>query len=532
MSNWWEEAIIYQIYPRSYQDSNGDGVGDLPGITERLDYLAWLGITAVWISPCYPSPMADFGYDVSDYKDIHPLFGTLADMDRLIEEAHKRNLKIILDLVPNHSSNQHPWFLESRSSRDNPKRDWYIWRDPAPDDSDGVRRPPNNWLAHFGGESAWEWDEQTGQYYLHLFLPEQPDLNWRNPEVREAMLDVMRFWFDKGVDGFRVDVSYKVMKDTEFRDNPPNPDWEPGMDPFGRLLLQYSENMPEIHEFNRWLRQVADEYGERVLIGEIYLPFPDLVKHYGRQNEFHLPFNFHLIHSAWDAAVIQTLIEAYEAALPEDGWPNWVLGNHDQHRFATRAGVAHAGVGMMLLLTLGGTPTMYYGEELGMEDGDIPLDKVQDPAELNAPGLGLGRDPERTPMQWDSTPNAGFSPPGVTPWLPVASNYKRVNVEQQRDQPYSMLTFTRRLIALRQQSQALLRGSYRTLEGGEEVLAYARETDGERLVIVLNMGYKPRIWSIPADLAGEVVLSTRLDGGAEIVDGRLYLRRHEGVILR
>jgi alpha-glucosidase len=259
MQNWWEEAVVYQIYPRSYQDANGDGVGDLPGIIERLDYLAWLGITAIWISPCYPSPMADFGYDVSDYTGIHPLFGTLADMDRLIGEAHARHIKVILDFVPNHSSHQHPWFLESRSSRDNPKRDWYIWRDPAPAGPDGVRRPPNNWLNHFGGESAWEWDEQTGQYYLHLFLLEQPDLNWRNPEVREAMLNVMRFWFDKGIDGFRVDVSYKVMKDSAFRDNPPNPEWEPGMDPFWRLIQKFSENQPENHEFNRWLRGVADE---------------------------------------------------------------------------------------------------------------------------------------------------------------------------------------------------------------------------------------------------------------------------------
>jgi alpha-glucosidase len=532
MKNWWEEAIVYQIYPRSYQDANGDGVGDLPGIIERLDYLAWLGITAIWISPCYPSPMADFGYDVSDYTDIHPLFGTLADMDRLIGEAHARNIKIILDFVPNHSSHQHLWFLESRSSRDNPKRDWYIWRDPAPDGPDGVRRPPNNWLNHFGGESAWEWDELTGQYYLHLFLSEQPDLNWRNPEVRAAMLDVMRFWFDRAVDGFRVDVSYKTMKDSAFRDNPPNPEWEPGMDPFWRLIQKFSENQPDNHEFNRWLRGVADEYGDRVLIGEIYLPIPELVTHYGRHDEFHLPFNFHLIHSEWDAAVIRNLIETYEAALPEDAWPNWVLGNHDQHRFATREGVAHARVGMMLLLTLRGTPTIYYGEEIGMEDGDIPLDKLVDPGELNAPGLGLGRDPERTPMQWDDSPNAGFSPPHVSTWLPVTNNYKLVNVAQQQEHPDSMLIFTRRLIALRQQSQALLKGRYRSLEAGEDVLAFVREADSERLVIVLNLGYNPRTWSIPADLVEEVILSTRLDGGAEIADGQLYLRRHEGVILQ
>jgi alpha-glucosidase len=528
MNNWWQEAIVYQIYPRSYQDSNSDGVGDLPGIIERLDYLAWLGINAIWISPCYPSPMADFGYDVSNYKDIHPLFGTLADMDRLISEAHDRNIKVILDFVPNHSSNEHPWFVESRSSRENPKRDWYYWADPAPDGG-----PPNNWLAAFGGGSAWEWDEQTGQYYLHLFLPEQPDLNWRNPEVKEAMLDVLRFWFERGIDGFRVDVSYKVMKDPQFRDNPPNPEWKPGMNPFWRYLLQYSENYePDNHAFNRWLREVADEYGERVLIGEIFVAVNDLVKHYVRNVEFHLPFNFHLIRCDWDAAVINDLIHRYEAALPEGAWPNWVLGNHDQHRFATRAGVAHARVGMMLLLTLRGTPTMYYGEEIVMEDGDIPLDKLVDPAEINAPGLGLGRDPERTPMQWDNSPNAGFSLPGVSPWLPAAENYKLINVAEQQGHANSMLTFTRRMIAFRQQSQALLSGGYRPLEAGEEIVAYIRETESERLAVILNLGYMPRTFSLPPDIEGEVVLSTRLDGGAEIADGVLHLRRHEGVILR
>ncbi len=527
MENWWENAIVYQIYPRSYQDTNGDGVGDLPGIIERLDYLAWLGITAIWISPCYPSPMADFGYDVSDYKDIHPMFGTLADMERLIEEAHKRDLKVILDFVPNHSSHQHPWFIESRSSRDNPKRDWYYWRDPAPDGG-----PPNNWLAHFGGGSAWELDEKTGQYYLHLFLPEQPDLNWRNPEVQEAMLDVMRFWFDKGIDGFRVDVSYKVMKDPDYRDNPPNPDWKPGMNPFARLIQKYSENQPDNHEFNRWLRQVADEYEDKVLIGEIYLDIPELVTHYGQGDEFHLPFNFHLIRCEWDAAVISDLIEKYEAALPEGAWPNWVLGNHDQHRFATRTGVAQSGVGMMLLLTLRGTPTMYYGEEIGMEDGDIPLDRLVDPAEINAPGLGLGRDPERTPMQWDRSPNAGFSLPDVTPWLPTANNYPLINVAEQQGLPDSMLSFTRQLITFRQQSQALLKGSYRSLEAGDDVVAFIRETENERVAVVLNLGYSPRSWKIPSDLNGEIILSTRMDKETEIFSRQLYLRRHEGVILR
>lgn len=528
MTQWWQRGIVYQIYPRSFQDSNGDGVGDLPGITQRLDYLQWLGITAIWISPIYPSPMADFGYDVSNYTEVHPLFGSLADMDALIQAAHEREIKVILDYVPNHSSNQHPWFLASRSSRDNPKRNWYYWRDPAPDGG-----PPNNWLSHFGGESAWEWDERTGQYYLHLFLPEQPDLNWRNPEVKEEMLKALRFWLDRGVDGFRVDVSYKVMKDTEYRDNPPNPAWQPGMNPFERLLQKYSEDMPDNHEFNRWLRGVADEYEERVLIGEIYLPIPQLVTHYGEGDEFHLPFNFHLILASWNPLVIRALIEEYEHALPKGAWPNWVLGNHDQHRFASRVGVEQARIGMMLLLTLRGTPTMYQGDELGMVDGKVPPDKIQDPAEINAPGLGLGRDPERTPIQWDSSPNAGFCPPGVEPWLPVAANYETVNAAAQQHHPTSMLQFTRQLIALRQQTEALYAGSYRTLAADETLLAYVREIADERYVIVLNFGPEDRTWTLSDEgLAGEVVLSTLMDGGMVVTDGQVVVRGREGIILR
>ena len=528
MKKWWQKGIVYQIYPRSFQDSNGDGVGDLPGITQRLDYLRWLGVTAIWISPIYPSPMADFGYDVSDYMDIHPLFGTLADMDVLLKEAHARDIKVMLDYVPNHSSDQHPWFLESRSSRDSSKRHWYYWRDAAADGG-----PPNNWLGHFGGESAWQWDEQTQQYYLHLFLAEQPDLNWRNPEVKEEMLKALRFWLDRGVDGFRVDVSYKVMKDTEYRNNPPNPEWKPGMNPFDRLLQTYSEDMPDNHEFNRWLRGVADEYHDRVLVGEIYLSIPQLVTHYGNNDEFHLPFNFHLILAQWNPLIIRSLIEAYERALPEGAWPNWVLGNHDQHRFASRAGVAQARIGMMLLLTLRGTPTIYHGDEIGMVDGEIPPDKIQDPAEINAPGLGLGRDPERTPIQWDDSPNAGFCPPNVEPWLPVAANYTTINVSRQKEQPDSMLTFTRRLIALRQETAALHAGDYRTLEADETLLAYVRETETERYVVVLNFGPEARTWTLPKEcLLSEIVLSTLMDGGMTVTAGQVVLRGREGIILR
>ncbi len=527
-THWWQTGIVYQVYPRSFQDSNGDGVGDLPGIRQRLPYLQWLGINAVWISPIYPSPMADFGYDVSNYVDVHPLFGTLADMDALIATAHGLGLRVLLDFVPNHTSSQHPWFLESRASRDNPKRDWYVWRDARPDGS-----PPNNWLSRFDARSAWQWDAATGQYYLHSFLKEQPDLNWRHPPVREAMLDAMRFWLDRGVDGFRVDVPWFVMKDPLLRDNPPNPDWREGMDPFDRLAQVYSENDPNIHEFNRWLRQVVDAYDDRVLVGETYLPVAELVKHYGDDDEFHMPFNFQLIKAPWDAATVRSITESYEAALPPAGWPNWVLGNHDQHRIASRVGPRQARVAMMLLLTLRGTPTMYYGDEIGMQDVPIPPDKVQDPWEEFHPGLGLGRDPERTPMQWDGSPNAGFCPAGVEPWLPLAADALTSNMAAQSDQPASILTLTRTLIKLRRTFPVFTVGSFQTMDAPPGVLAYMRRAGTQRCLVALNFTGEERSWRLPAGLrTGGLLVSTGLDRLDAAEDGELFLRPDEGVVLQ
>ena len=308
---WWQTAVIYQIYPRSFQDSNGDGVGDLPGILRRLDHIVELGADAIWLSPIFRSPMADFGYDISDYTDIDPLFGNLSQFDELLAVAHGRGLKVLLDLVPNHTSDQHPWFIESRSSRDNPKRAWYIWRDPAPDGG-----PPSNWLSEFGG-SAWEFDEATSQYYYHAFLREQPDLNWRNPEVRVAIYDAMRFWLGRGVDGFRVDVIWHLMKDPQFRDNPINPDYREGQQPKQRLVPLYTADLPEVHDVIAEMRAIVDEFGERVLIGEIYLPLEKLVAYYGRDlHGCHLPFNFSLLQVDWHARTIARLIDEYEALLP------------------------------------------------------------------------------------------------------------------------------------------------------------------------------------------------------------------------
>jgi alpha-glucosidase len=522
---WWQKGIIYQVYPRSFMDSNGDGVGDLAGILSRLDYLEWLGIDAVWLSPIYPSPMSDFGYDVADYTGIEPLFGTMEDFDRLLADVHRRGMRLILDLVPNHSSNQHPWFLESRSSRSNPKRDWYIWRDPAPGGG-----PPNNWLSVFGG-SAWEWDGETGQYYLHSFAVEQPELNWRNPEVEAAVFDAIRFWLDKGVDGFRVDVIYYMIKDDLFRDNPPNPDYKHGEDEHSSQLQLYTLNRPEVHAIVRRMRALFDEYQERVLIGEIYLPYSELMLYYGLNNdEAHLPFNFQLILLPWNADIVRAAVSSYEAALPELGWPNWVLGNHDNHRIATRIGREQARMANMLLLTMRGTPTAYYGDEIAMLDVEIPHDMVFDPQEFGKPGTG--RDPERTPMQWDRSLNAGFT--SGTPWLPVAPDYRLYNVEAERSDPASMLTLFRQLIELRRTSPALSVGTYSDIPSdAEDIFSFMREHRDEKMLVVLNFSPEPRRFSMGSEARVAQIALSSIPGREGQVDlSAVDLAPDEGVIIR
>ena len=396
---WWQRGVVYQVYPRSFQDSNGDGVGDLVGIRQRLDHLEWLGVDAVWLSPIFRSPMADFGYDVADYRDVDPLFGTLADLDALIADMHQRGMHLLLDFVPNHTSSEHPWFLDARSSRDAEHRDWYIWRDPRPGGE-----PPNAWQSAFLG-SAWEWDEATGQYYFHSFLKEQPDLDWTNGAVREAMKDVLRFWFRRGIDGFRVDVVNLLAKGPELA----SVDDHDEHDKWG--------DEPAVHPLMRELRAVADEFDEKVLIGEIYLPPSELVTFYGKAlDEIHLPFNFGLLElKGWTAQTVCDAVVEYDRALPPKAWPNWVLGNHDRPRVATRLGPAQARVATMLLLTLRGTPTLYYGDAIGMVEVDLPRSAWRDPQGLRG---GPTRDGCRTPMVWDSTPLGGFTT--GTPWLPMA----------------------------------------------------------------------------------------------------------------
>ncbi len=521
---WWQSGVIYQVYPRSFQDSDGDGIGDLEGIRRRLDHLVDLGVDALWISPIYPSPMADFGYDVADYTGIHPLFGTMEDFDRLVADAHELGLKVILDLVPNHTSDEHPWFREARSSRTSPKRDWYIWRDPAPDGG-----PPNNWLSEFGG-SAWAFDPATGQYYYHAFLDRQPDLNWRNPQVAEAIHAVMRFWLDRGVDGFRVDVIWHLMKDAAFRDNPPDEDWREGMNPYRRLKPVHTTDLEEVHGVIAGLRRVMDAYDDRVLIGEIYLPVERLAAYYGANLDgAHLPFNFALLEAEWNARALADLIARYEGSLPEGGWPNWVLGNHDRPRVATRLGPDQARVAAMLLLTLRGTPTLYYGDEIGMTNVPIPPERVQDPWEKNVPGLGLGRDGVRTPMQWDGSESAGFS--DVEPWLPLDAAFPEVNVAQQRGASHSMFTLHRELLRLRRLHPALSVGAYVPVAVGGGLLLYGREHAGECFLVALNVGDDPAIASIGAEFLGHVAVSTLGDRTDDRVAGEVALRPNEGIVV-
>ena len=527
MQKWWQRGVIYQIYPRSFQDTNGDGIGDLPGVIARLDYLQWLGIDAAWLSPIYPSPMHDFGYDVSDYTDVHEMFGNLADVDELIVEAQKRDIRIILDFVPNHSSIDHPWFQESRESQSNDKADWYIWRDAKPDGA-----MPNNWISVFGGESVWQWDEQRKQYYCHTFLKEQPDLNWRSPGLKAAMFDVMRFWFERGVAGLRVDAYRHAIYHPDLLDDPINPDWQVGMDPFEQVLLVNSSYEPDMAIWRGELRAVADEFDDRLLIGEIYEQIENLPRHYGPHGDhFHMPSNMMFIDAEWTAESVCALVERYESVLPAFAWPNWVQGNHDRSRVASRFGKAQARVAMMLLLTLRGTPTIYYGDELGMTDVPIPPEKQQDPFGKMVPDLPVGRDPERTPMQWDDTPYAGFS---ITePWLPIAADFEQVNVAAGQLDDDSMLMFTKGLLGLRREMPALHGGSYQTISSDNGVFAFWREFEGEQIAVVVNMSNEQQRWPMPEALGNcDVLLRTGLELNVTVENMEMLLPGNAGIILK
>lgn len=491
---WWKHGVLYQIYPRSFQDSNDDGIGDIPGIIARLDYLADLGVDGIWLSPVNTSPMFDFGYDISDYRGIDPLFGNLKDFDGLIREAHRRGIRIIMDLVINHTSHLHPWFLESRSSRDNPKRDWYVWHDGI----DG--KPPNNWMASFGGR-AWEWDGATGQYYLHTFLKEQPDLNWRNPAVKKAVFGEIRFWLDRGVDGFRLDVVNWFVKDGKLRSNPfgigPN-----APRPYDLQKHIYDRNQPETHDIIKDFRKLLDRYRERMSVGEVYSEPPGnpalSAEYLGGGRELHLTFDFSLVFTEWDAAKIHARIDKWMGSIPPGGWPCHVLSNHDNPRALGRYAKgretgARARVAAALLLTLKGTPFIYYGEEIGMRNGKIRRKEIVDPPGIKYWPLYKGRDPERTPMQWSADEYAGFS--SVKPWLPVNADHREVNARRERRDPNSLLNFYRSLIALRKEKKSLHRGEWAPLEKGtHEMIAYYRTCENEKVLVILNFGKGAKIF--------------------------------------
>lgn len=480
---WWQHAVFYEIYPRSFADSNNDGIGDLNGIASKLDYLKDLGVDAIWISPCFPSPQVDFGYDVSDYENIDPMYGTLADFDHLEGEANQRRIHIILDFVLNHTSDQHPWFLDSRSSRTSAHRDWYIWRD-----GKAPGQPPNNWLSTFGG-SAWQYDRKTGQYYYHFFYPQQPDLNWRNPAVKDAMFDVTRFWYKRGVSGFRLDAVDTLFEDPNLHDNP----ILPGKNAYGDPIEEnkYNDNLPEVHDVLRELRKVADGYSA-VLIGETWTDnITELNRYYGAHNdELQLPmdFLFTMVNKLSPADFRKRIAEVNSAS----GWPTFVISNHDIVRSYDRYGDgAHndqiAKLMAGLYLTLRGTPIMYYGEEIGMKTTTpTRREDVKDPIGRRGWPKEKGRDGERTPMQWDDSVNAGFSQ--AKPWLPVPPTYRTHNVSDELKDPNSVLSFYKKVLAVRHANEALLDGDYVALnENDQNVLSYLRLYKNQAVLVALNM---------------------------------------------
>jgi alpha-glucosidase len=537
---WWQHAVFYEIYPRSFKDSDGDGIGDLNGITSRLDYLAGLGVDAVWITPFYPSPQVDFGYDVSDYEAIDPQFGTLADFDRLVAEAHQRRIKIIIDYVLNHSSDQHAFFKASRSSKSSPYRDWYIWRDPKP-----TGGPPNNWSSSFG-PVAWTLDEKTGQYYYHRFYREQPDLNWHNPAVERRMFQTVRFWLDRGVDGFRLDAVNYLFEDPQLRDNPVLPELRPGSTTEHQQELKYNRDLPEIHPVMIRLRAFTDRYDpNRLLIGEAYVPkWEEMIRYYGPNgNELQLPFNFFLlmgkVRTTLDAALFRSVINDSEKAL-QGRWTTYVLSNHDNPRAYDRYGDGKhndeiAKLLATMLLTLRGSPFLYYGEEIGMQTTEPQsIEEVQDPVGKRYWPANKGRDGERTPMQWDATAQAGFTT--GRPWLKIPATASERNVASQERDSSSILNFYRRLIALRRRSPALLDGDYLSMGSDPQIFAYRRRTPAQTMLVALNMSGESR--SLPLDKKAlgtaegwRVVFSNRAASEGSEVRESLQLAPFEAVIL-
>jgi len=537
---WWQSAVFYQIYPWSFQDSNDDGIGDLRGIQSRLDYLrggttASLEVDAIWLSPIYPSPMRDFGYDVSDYLNVDPRFGTLADFDELLNDAHRLGIRVIMDLVLNHTSDQHEWFRESRALRHSPKRDWYCWAD-----GKTCGRRPNNWNARFGG-SSWTWDPDARQYYLHSFLREQPDLNWQNPSVRAAMWDVVRFWLDRGVDGFRLDAINWLGKDTQWPNNP----FRFGLRGYTRQYHLYDRDQDIAHQIMRELRQIVSAYPDVVLIGEAAADtLGGPASFYGNgEDELHLVFDFRLMKSPWRANSFRRFLSEHLSAIPKGGWPTIVFSNHDQPRHIDRYGAdgdaqGRARATALLLLTMPGTPFLYYGEELGMRNGSLRYRDLRDPYTKRFWPFRPGRDPARTPMQWNTSLHAGFTT--HQPWLPVSPDYSRINVARETGDPHSLWSLYRRLLELRRMSPALSEGACRLIEGGPaDCLLYQREArteEGtiERMLVAVNFSERPCAFTLPTGSShGRVLLSTHHRAGEALWDPHhIELGPNEGRLVR
>ena len=521
---WWQRAVIYQIWVRSFFDADGDGVGDLPGLISKLDYVSTLGAEAIWLSPIFASPWTDAGYDISDFRAIHPQLGRLEDFDRLVTEAHRRGIRIVLDWPVNHTSDQHPWFEEARSSRDSRYRNWYIWANPKPD---GL--PPNNWLSVFGG-SAWTLDEKTGQHYFHAFLPQQPDLNWRNPEVPTAMHDHMRFWLARGVDGFRVDAVDMLLENPDLPDNPTNPDFDASGPLDAAVFPVYNRNQPGVHQHIAALRSVCREFDDRVLLGEVYTSPEELARYYGTavQSELHLPLNPQLLSQRWDAEEIANAIKRYLDAISPYGWPNWSWSNHDFYRLTSRASADQLRVAAMLLLTLRGTSLIYYGEEIGMRDVEIPPELAEDPQGKTQPTRN--RDVARTPMQWNDGPNAGFTT--GRPFFPIDVDYLQINVASQERDARSLLAVYRRLIALRKAEPALSDGLQTPVVRRTQLLFFRRELPNRRLGVVFNMAGDDLSFDFSAvGPKARLLLSTFLDREDEFLEQEVHLRGNEGLVL-
>lgn len=527
---WYRNGILYQVYPRSFCDSNDDGIGDLVGIINKIDYLADLGVTAIWLSPFYTSPMKDFGYDVADYRQVDPVFGNLSDFKKLLDQAHKKDIKVVIDFIPNHSSDQHPWFIESKSSKNNPKRDWYTWHDPSAGGG-----TPNNWLSYFGG-SAWEYDKQTGQYYLHSFLKEQPDLNWDNSEVRKAFCEIAEFWLKMGVDGFRIDTFYWISKDPKFRNDPPNPNYSPETDdPYDSLKHVYSNNGPRLYEYFSELTKVVKSFPEKFIIMEVLPENDDLTEGYIKVyenvdiNEC-APFNFEGIKLPWKADEFEDFIGSFQSFMEAEYLTVYCMSNHDQPRIVDRIGPEAARVMAMMQLCLPGLPIMYYGDEIGMSGHEVTGKKLKDPFGIRVPGKGLSRDPERTPMQWDSSKNSGFTM-SSEPWLPVNPNYIVINVENEKADPSSILNLYKSLISLRKNSDILKHGTYKSLTVHRDIYCFERQYGDKAIVVVLNFSDE-EVSIDDKRLSGKILLSTIADRALEDIDGELLLLPNEGVVIQ